>query len=298
LIQKSALLIEPVPAPDVQRVNAADGVEVVTPDKDPRLIEDLRIVFLGFDVTHDQLKNSDAEGNPFKNKDVRTAFYQAINVEQIRSLVLRGFALPTGSLITPSLSPPAGKLRPRPFNPDGARKLLEGAGYPDGFTLEMDCPIGLYIGDEEICKNVRDMLSYIHVTVNLKARPKDKFLGKVLQSGGYDTSFFLYGWSPESFDVWNVLFNLVACRDTTAGAGRFNIGGCCDADLDALIGKIRTEPMGTSRDALVLQALQKIYDETVYIPLHEQELIWGASKDFTFVQRKNNRVFFNEIQRK
>jgi peptide/nickel transport system substrate-binding protein len=82
----------------------------------------------------------------------------------------------------------------------------------------MDCPIGLYIGDEEICKAVRHMLLRIAVKVTVKARPKDEFLAKVLESGGYDTSFFIFGWTPESFDVWNVLFNLVACRDKTTGA--------------------------------------------------------------------------------
>ena len=292
LLSKKTQLIEPVPPADIQRVKATDGVGVLKP------IEDFRIVFLGFNVTDAKLKNSDIDGNPFKDPKVRTAFYQAIDIDKIVSVILGNVAMPTASLIAPSLSAPAGNIVRRPFDPDGARKLLEGAGYPDGFTLEMDCPIGLYIGDEEICKNVRDMLSYIHVTVNLKAKPKDKFLAKVLQSGGYDTSFFLFGWTPKSFDVWNVLFNLVACRDTTTGTGQFNIGGYCDADLDALIGKIRAEPIGTSRDALILEALKKIHDESVYIPLHQQKLIWGGSNDFSFVQRKNNRVLFNEFGKK
>ena len=292
LLSHQAHLIEPVPPADIQRVKAADGVGVLDP------VEDLRIVFLGFDIVDDKLKNSDARGNPFKDPKVRTAFYQAIDINKIISLILGNFALPTASLIAPSLSAPAGNIERRPFDPDGARKLLEDAGYPDGFTLDMDCPIGLYVGDEEICNAVRDMLQRIAVKVSVKARPKDKFLAKVLESGGYDTSFFMFGWTPESFDVWNVLFNLVACRDSKTGAGRFNIGGYCDRSLDDLIAKIRAEPIGASRDALVLQALKKIYDESVYIPLHQQKLIWGASNDFSFVQRKNNRVLFNEVQRK
>jgi len=142
------------------------------------------------------------------------------------------------------------------------------------------------------------MLSYIHVTVNIKFYSKDKFLAKVLESGGYDTSFFLFGWTPESFDVWNVLFNLVACRNPTTGAGRFNIGGYCDSNLDALIGQIRAEPMGASRDALIMQALKKVYDESIYVPLHQQRLIWGALNGYSFVQRKNGRILFNEIAKK
>ena len=113
-----------------------------------------------------------------------------------------------------------------------------------------------------------------------------------------DCSGVADGGPPESFDVWNVLFNLVACRNPTTGAGRFNIGGYCDSNLDALIGQIRAEPMGASRDALIMQALKKVYDESIYVPLHQQRLIWGALNGYSFVQRKNGRILFNEIAKK
>src|SRR5256885_16417497 len=50
-------------------------------------------------------------------------------------------------------------------------------------------------------------------TTLFRSQPKSKYFAKVLQSGGYDTSFFLLGWTPGSFDSWNVLANMYRCRD-------------------------------------------------------------------------------------
>ena len=36
--------------------------------------------------------------------------------------------------------------------------------------------------------------------INLLAQPKAKYFAKILVSGGYDTSFYLLGWTPGSFD--------------------------------------------------------------------------------------------------
>ena len=40
------------------------------------------------------------------------------------------------------------------------------------------------------------MLAKIKVKVNLLAQTKSKYFGKVLAQNGYDTSFFLLGWTP------------------------------------------------------------------------------------------------------
>ena len=36
------------------------------------------------------------------------------------------------------------------YEPEGAKKLLAEAGYPNGFELGMDCPNDRYVNDEAI----------------------------------------------------------------------------------------------------------------------------------------------------
>lgn len=285
LLSGRVQLAEPVLPADIQRVNVSQGFEVLEPTAE------FRTIFLGFDVLRDQLENSDAENNPFKDPQVRTAIYYAIDAESIKSK-LHNNAVLANSIVAPAISSPASNIGRRPYDLKTARDLLAKAGYPDGFTVQLDCPVGLYINDEEICRAVRDMLLAVGIEVTLNIEPKAQFLSTI---SSYDTSFFLFGWAPESFDVWNVLNNLVSCRDGSKLAGRFNVGGFCDAGIDALIAKIRVEPDPSVRNAFVTDVLKRMYDDSVYVPLHQQMLIWGVNKKFTFPQRKNDRIVFNEI---
>ena len=59
---------------------------------------ELRTIFLGMDQKRDELLFSSVKGkNPFKDKRVRQAFYQAIDIETIKTRVMRGAATPTGA---------------------------------------------------------------------------------------------------------------------------------------------------------------------------------------------------------
>ena len=43
-----------------------------------------------------------------------------------------------------------------------------------------------------------------------------------------NSSFNLLGWTPGSLDSWNVLANIVGCRDAKGKGGTFNFGGYCN----------------------------------------------------------------------
>src|SRR5438132_13781566 len=126
--------IDPVPLQDVQRVNASGTAEVLTGPE-------LRTIFLGFDQMRPELAHSNVKGkNPFKDVRVRKAFYQAIDIEAIKSRVIRGFATPSSLMISPLLFSRSAEVKRWPYDPEAARKLLAEAGYKDGCQVTMDCP--------------------------------------------------------------------------------------------------------------------------------------------------------------
>ena len=69
----------------------------------------------------------------------------------------------------------------------------------------MDCPNDRYVNDAAICQAVVGMLARIGVKVTLLAQPKAQYFAKVLKPGGYQTSFYLLGWTPGTLDSHNVL---------------------------------------------------------------------------------------------
>ena len=279
-------LIDPVPVQDIPRVNGDPNTEAMTGPE-------LRVIHLGFNQMDEELTTSDIKGkNPFKDPNVRKAFYQAIDIEAIKERVMRGLSTPVPLLIANEQFSGAKDFQRWPYDPEAAKKLLADAGYPDGFTVGMDCPNDRYVNDEAICQATVSMLARIGVKVNLNAQPKAQYFAKVLAPGGYDTDFFLLGWTPGSFDSWNVLVNLAGCRDETGKGGPFNLGGYCNKDVDALAAKIVVETDIAKRDAMIKEAYTIMTQETSHIPLHQQALVWGKRKNIDIVQRADNQVLF------
>src|SRR6202163_72944 len=278
-------VIEPVPIQDIARVNSSANAQVL---KGP----ELRTIFLGMDQVRDELLYSNVKGkNPFKDIRVREAFFKAIDMELIKTRVMRGLSTPSALMIAPQLFKLSGDFTRPKLDPDGAKKLLTEAGYPDGFEVTMDCPNDRYVNDAAICQAVVGMLARIGVKVNLLAQPKAQYFAKVLKPGGFQTSFYMLGWTPGTLDSHNVLYDIMGCRDDPKSSrGEANLGGYCNKQMDALADKVLIEPDMAKRDLLIKEAFEIAAKDYAYIPLHQQALAWGVSKKLKVVQRADNSV--------
>ena len=279
-------VIEPVPLQDIQRVNSSGVATVMT-------APEIRTIFIGMDMARDELLYSNVKGkNPFKDIKVREAFYKTIDVDLIKTRVMRGMSTPSTLMIAPELYPLSKEFTRPKLDPDGAKKLLADAGYPNGFEVTMDCPNDRYVNDAAICQAVVGMLARIGVKVNLLAQPKAQYFAKVLKPGGYQTSFFMLGWTPATSDSHNVLHDILGCRDDPKDAtrGEANLGGYCNKDVDALTDKVLVESDTAKRDQLIKQAYDIVIKDYGYIPLHQQPLVWGVSKKVKLTQRADNQV--------
>ena len=86
-------IIEPVPIQDISRVDSSPNAQVL---KGP----EIRTIFLGMDQARDELLYSNVKGkNPFKDVRVREAFFKAIDVELIKTRVMRGLSVPSALMI-------------------------------------------------------------------------------------------------------------------------------------------------------------------------------------------------------
>jgi peptide/nickel transport system substrate-binding protein len=266
-------VIEPVPTQDIERVNSGGNATVLTGPE-------VRTIFLGMDQERSELLYSNIKGkNPFKDIRVREAFYKAIDVELIKNRVMRGLSTPSALMVAPQLFALSKDfIRPK-ADPEAAKKLMAEAGYPDGFEVTMDCPNDRYINDADICQAVVGMLARIGVKVTLLAQPKAQYFGKVLKPGGYQTSFYLLGWTPASMDSHNVLYDIMGCHDPKVPTrGEANLGGYCNTELDVLTDKVLVETDTAKRDQMIKQAFEIGIKDYGYIPVHQQSLAWGVSK--------------------
>ncbi|MDE2456417.1 MAG: ABC transporter substrate-binding protein, partial [Burkholderiales bacterium] len=283
LVSGEVDVMEPVPLQDVERVKATPGLTVLQGPE-------LRTIFLGFDQKRDELLFSNVKGkNPFKDRRVRQAFYQAIDIETIKSSVMRGASTPTAEMVGPGVRGFQPDMNKRlPYDPEGAKKLLAEAGYPNGFEVTMNCPNDRYVNDSAICQAVAANLAKVGVKIDLQAETKVTYFPKVLRR---DTSFYLLGWTPTTLDAHDALYNLMA-TPTAKGQGTFNLGSYSNPKLDALTAKIQSETDPAKRNEEIREAFKIHADDIGHIPLHQQALAWGYSKKVSLVQLPTNDMNF------
>ena len=280
-------VMEPVPVQDIARVNSNASTRAITGPE-------LRTIFLGMDQKRDELLFSSVKGkNPFKDKRVRQAFYQAIDIEGIKKTVMREASRPTALMVGPGINGWSAEQDKRPpYDVEAAKKLMADAGYGSGFEVTMNCPNDRYVNDAQICQAVAANLARITVKINLQAETKGTYFPKILRR---DTSFYMLGWTPSTYDAHNALNALMRCPDDKTGAGQFNLGSYCNAKLDDLTVKIGAETDKAKRDAMIKEAFQIHSEEVGHLPLHQQSLAWGVNKKIEITQRADNYMPFKWI---
>lgn len=279
-------LMEPVPLQDIERLKAAANLKVLQGPE-------LRTIFLGMDQRRDELLYSSVKGkNPFKDRRVRQAFYQAIDIEAIRTRVMRGAAVPAALMLGPGVNGyPPDLDRRLPHDMEAAKRLLAEAGYSAGFELGMNCPNDRYVNDAEICQAVAANLARIGVRIKLQAEPKVSYFPKILSR---QTSFYLLGWTPGTYDAHDVLSALIATPDDK-GRGQANLGAYSNARVDALTAAVQSETDPVRRNALIREAFEAHAREIGHLPLHRQALAWGMKRNVELVQLPDNMMPFKWV---
>ena len=224
--------------------------------------------------------------NPFKDKRVRQAFYQAIDVNAINKVVMRGLSIPTAiNLPNPDKAGIPKEMDKRyPFDINAAKKLLADAGYPNGFEVGMDCPNNRYINDEKICQAVAAMLSKIGVKINLNAIPRAQYFPKAQR---LEISFCMLGWGGATTDAIFTLQPVLHSRNDK-GDGDYNWGNYKDPVLDAMIDDAKGDVDLKRRQQTIIKAMKHFHDNVYMVPLHLQVIPWASRANVTAIHRADN----------
>jgi peptide/nickel transport system substrate-binding protein len=265
-----------VPLQDETRVNKNKKLKVV---KGPQI----RTLMFQMNQGDDELKNSDVKGkNPFKDIRVREAIYRAIDIDSIHKKVMRGNSFPTAwTFGREGIQGYDKSLDKRiPYSPSIAKKLLKEAGFEKGFGVTLDCPNDRDPGDANICSAVVGMLSKIGVRVTPNIQSKSIVYPKILAR---KSDFLLLGWTALNYDGSDTLKSVIASHQ--GDFGKFNLGSYSNPKIDVMIQGILKETDAKKRVESLHEASKAIQNDFAVIPLHQQKLIWGYSKNIKLVQR-------------
>ncbi|WP_264715540.1 ABC transporter substrate-binding protein [Limobrevibacterium gyesilva] len=273
-------MIYTVPPQDMDRLAKTPGLKLWQTNE-------LRTVFLGMDQSRDELLKSDVKGkNPLKDVRVREAFALAIDEPAIAARIMRGQAHPTWEMWGPGINGYNAALDKRPaVDLARAKQLLAEAGYPNGFRITLDCPNDRYVNDEAICTAVVSMMARIGMKVDLNAQTKSKHFGEINPPKN-NTSFYMLGWTPATYDAHNALYALVGSPN--GQRGEVNDGRYSNPTIDALIDKISVETDQAKRNAMIDDTIKIMQKDVAYIPLHQQVIVWASKANVDLAQMPDN----------
>jgi peptide/nickel transport system substrate-binding protein len=279
-------VLDPSPA-DVQRLRTQASLKVIDGAEN-------RTIFFGMDQFRDELQGSNIKGkNPLKDVRVRKALYQAIDVQALNRVTMRGMSQVTGTLISPQVNGWTRKADVRwPHDPEAAKRLLADAGYASGFEVDFACPNNRYINDEEICQAVAAMWARIGVKAKLRTLPLVTYFPMIQR---YESSIYMLGWGVPTFDALYSLQSLV--RSVGAqGDGNYNVGRYSNPQMDALVERVKKEIDPKVRNDLIEQALLLSHQDVSHIPLHNQVIPWAMKKNVNAPHRADNRVDMRRVR--
>ena len=266
---------------DLQRIKQAPNLQVLESAAD-------RTMFIGLDQFRDELPQSSVKGkNPFKDVRVRQALYQAIDMNTIQRVVMRGLAQPTGTLIAHHVNGWTKAVDKRlPFDAEASKKLLAQAGYPDGFEFEFSCPAGRYPSDEQLCQAISAQWAKVGIKAKLRTFPFATYFPMIQR---YEASAYLLGWSVPTFDAYYSLQALIRSPGG-GGDGNFNLGRASNPQQDAMIERVKTETDLKLRNQLIEKVLLNEHQAISHIPLFNLITPWAASKQVQIPTRADNYI--------
>ncbi|MGM0602576.1 MAG: ABC transporter substrate-binding protein [Bacillota bacterium] len=246
-----------LPVQDVEKVKTAEGVKVITRP-------DLRLIFLGMNT----------EEKPFSDPRVRKAVYHSINEDAIVEHVMNGHAYPAAQFYPDFVFGYNPDVERLPYDPEKAKELLAEAGYPNGFTIQLDSSNDRYINDGQTAQAVAIQLAKVGINVDLNVQTKSAHFDKVLSR---NTDFYLLGWSNTNGDGSGSLESLL--HTPTDKYGRFNLGNYSNDELDSVVEKAARTIDEDERLKLMQKAVKIAADDAAQIPLHFQQQLYAVKEN-------------------
>lgn len=255
----------------------------------------IRVIYM----TMDYWRESGSDGlaadmeNPFLDRRVRQAVYQAIDVDAIVDIIMEGAATPATQLAPPAVEIHDPDLERLPYDPDAARELLAEAGYEDGFTLRFDAPNDRYLNDEFVAEAVAGMLQEVGLEAQVNAETRTVFFPRI-DEGNY--TMFLAGWGWPS--PYATIVGFLHCRDDDLGLGSFNRARYCNPEVDELLAEAASSFDDEARIEVARQALYRANREDfAWIPLYYENVIEGVQSHIEWQSRPDEFIFAFEMQR-
>jgi peptide/nickel transport system substrate-binding protein len=243
---------------------------------------------------------------------VRQAIVLATDREKITQDLLFGKTQPMGTFwsATPPFGNPA--IKPWPYDPEAAKKLLDEAGWVDGDDADtirektidgakVDLKLKYITNSRSLRKDmmavVKQMWAQVGIEADLINYANDIYFGSYGENGPLYGEFDVaqYSNAPAFPDPNVAQFRCdeIPTPDNPVGD---NFQGYCNAKLDDILSRASTTVNRDERIKLFYEAAQIMYDEVVWVGLWNDTDLWSVSNRLKNVEFSGGTPFWNVTQ--
>jgi len=285
-------------AGDVDMIDQVPSNDLARMKRDPRItvseIQGLRLVYLTPDYsrTENPVFVADNDGkplprNPFVDARVRRALSIAINRDALVERVMEGTAKPAGQWLPEGVFGYNPEVRVPPFDPDGAKRMLAEAGYPQGFRMTLTTPNDRYPNDARTAQAVAQMWTRIGVRTQVDAAPWTAF---VPRRARVEYAMQIGAWGSSTGEASNFLVNTLATNNRQRLTGANNNARFSSAVFDELAARGSATLDDERREAIWHEAVALYAEEEPLIQLVQYVNTWAVRRGLTHDPRMDERT--------
>ena len=258
-------VIREVPTIDVSGLEANPNVNVGCAPSN-------RLIHWAMDVTrefadHITAKDGSAITNPLRDVRVRQAINMAIDRDIIVNSVMNGLAIPTNQFVPEGF----GGWTPKVEIPEAdlvtARRLMDEAGYGDGFRMTIHATNDRYVNDAQQAQAVAQMLARIGIEVEVVTAPVAGFFDR---ARGREFTFMMVGFGATSGEASSIMNPVLASGSIN------NYGDWENEEFNRLFRAALTTVDPTEHARLLEESIVVAMADVPIIPTHNQVVCWGA----------------------
>jgi peptide/nickel transport system substrate-binding protein len=228
--------------------------------------------------------------SPWADVRVRKALNLAIDKKSIIKNVLQGNARIVATNVGPTSFGHNPNLKPFPYDPVKAKKLLAEAGYPNGFSVDMYVPLGRYLMGKQTAEAIAGQFA----KVGIKARVGTPEWGKLVKImrprwEAHSKPFWWYGCRMDMHLHAEGMFAGTIHSKSTWGGFR-------DKGVDKLTTDARSEPDDAKRQKKYENILKILrHDKVPLVFLWQNNQIHAKKKSVNWKLRPNAVMLLSEM---
>lgn len=218
---------------------------------------------------------------------VRQAIIMAVDRKTIVESILAGQAAEITSFQSALSFGHDPDMKPVPYDPEGAKKLLAEAGVKDGATLQIDIR-GNDATMNEVAQVVASYLQMVGINATIKPYETNVLLNDIIPPGKTG-AMFQQKWGGWTFDFDNTAYAMYHSGE------RWNPYET-DATMDKLLESQRPLTDRAERERILKEVAKYAADKAYELPLYNTNALFGVSKSVKgFVAPPDSRMLLNTV---